>query len=286
MADRIDDYDFYSPDKEVIFYEDPYNSDNKMIHSISFSTNLDNDAVDVFESWKNTFREWHLVPKTRPVVNPPETRTEYSTIQNVDGILDFSESLDGTIHYGMRKGSWAFAVDHELNAPILWNKIYDDIMREIHGRKVRVCLQDDAGFYYQGRVFVNEWKSDKYWSEIVLDYELEPYKYTINTSGDYDWMLNDAIAHRKKQLIYANFTVEGVKYRDFYYTGKEKIKPVFETDTEGIMVQTHYSKNNVELELSTKAQRYGSLKLSNGHNYFTFYGHGTVSVYYNLGASL
>ncbi len=280
--DLLDDVDFESGGAKVIFYEDPYNKDNRMIHSISFSTNLDNNDINVVDSWQNTFRDWHLVPKSRPVVNPPRVRTEYSEIQNVDGVLDFSEALDGNVHFDNRTGSWTFAVDHELNTSMTWNQVYDSLLLGFHGRVVRACLQDDPEYYYQGRIFVNEWKSDKYWSEIVLDYEFEPYKYTINTSGDYDWLFDDAITNKKKQLIYATFAVDTVKYRDFYYIGKEKIKPVIQAHNEGITVES----GDTKVSLSTTAQRYGSIKLKTGHNYFAFYGNGTVSVYYNLGASL
>lgn len=295
MADDFDfydgvtediEFDFYDGGAEVIFYEDPYNHDNRMIHSISFCTFLGHFDNNILDLWKNTFREWHLVPKTRPVINPPKARTEYSVIQNTDGVIDFSESLNG-VHYDNRTGSWEFAVDHELNTTMSWDEIYEDILRQLHGRKVRVCLQDDPGFYYEGRVFVNEWKSDKYWSEIVLDYDLDPYKYAVHTSGDYDWLFDDAVLHKNKQLVYSRFYVDTVKYRDFYYTGSESVIPAIElrSDTK-MVVQTHYNRNNQRVTLKQGKTEYPAIKLTSGHNYLTFYGTGVVSLYYNLGASL
>ena len=43
------------------------------------------------------------------------------------------------------------------------------------------------GFYYEGRISVNSWKSDKLCSSITLDYNFAPYKRLLFTSGD-DWL--------------------------------------------------------------------------------------------------
>ena len=289
MADEYDDLidGIYFDDggQEVIFYEDPYNHDNRMIHSISFTPYLDASGLALIDTWYNTFRLWHLVPKTRPVVNPPKARTEYSIVKSANGVLDFSESLNG-VHFDNRTGTWEFAVDHELNTEMSWNEIYDDILLKIHGKRVRLVLQDDPGFYYTGRVSINEWKSDKYWSEIAIDYDLDPYKRSVNTSGDFDWLFDVAAEERNKQLVYARFMVDKVKYRDFFYTGSKDIKPVIACSEKGMIVQTHYNSKNIRLTLVKEPTTYDGIYLKPGHNYFTFYGDGVVSVYYNLGASL
>lgn len=288
MADDFIDDSWFDvgEEAELVFYEDPYNHDNRMVHSMSFSTSLDNNAINLINNWMNTFKEWHLVPKTRPVVNPPKPITEYSTIKNVDGIIDFSESLDGNIHFERRTGTWEFAIDHELHPERSWNDIYDDMLQRLHGRTVRVTLQDDPTFYYQGRVWLNAFKSDKYWSEIAIDYELEPYKYSINTSGDYEWLFDEAIEERKKRLVFARFVVDGVKYRDFYSTSKTKVRPVIACTTLGITLETHYEESNFTVSLTRSSKTYKDVRFNYGHNYFTFRGNGIVSVYYNMGASL
>jgi phage-related protein len=56
-------------------------------------------------------------------------------------------------------------------------------MNEIHGKRVKITIDDDPNYYYLGRVKVNEWESDKATATIVLTAEVEPYKYQRHGEG-------------------------------------------------------------------------------------------------------
>lgn len=70
-----------------------------------------------------------------------------------------------------------------------WYQTYSDIMDYLHGRTMRAILEDDKEYFYEGRFTINEWKSSKDWSRIVIDYSLGPYKWLLHTSLD-DWEWN------------------------------------------------------------------------------------------------
>lgn len=122
---------------------------------------------------KNTWDDWHLVPTSRPVVNPPKARTKYIEVPGADGFIDLSDMLTGQILYDNREGSWEFIVQPGQR---IWQKVYSGIMQYIHGNFLKIILEDDPDFYYEGRLFVNQWLSDKNESKITIGYNLAPYK--------------------------------------------------------------------------------------------------------------
>jgi hypothetical protein len=132
---------------------------------------------------KNTWDDWHIVPSSRPVFNPPSLKRKILDIPGADCSIDLSESLTGYPVYENRVGSLEFIV---MNGYKQWYQTYSDIMDYLHGQTMRVILEDDREYFYEGRFTVNEWKSDKDWSRIVIDYNLGPYKWLLHASLD-DW---------------------------------------------------------------------------------------------------
>lgn len=130
---------------------------------------------------KNTWTSWHLIPASRPLVNPPQVKTNIIDIPGADGTLDLTESLAGRATFGDRTGSWDFYVE---NGHGNWSYIYSDIMSYLHGKQLTCVLEDDPSFYYEGRFSVNQWRSEASNSRIVIDYEVGPYKLYSLDSGD------------------------------------------------------------------------------------------------------
>ena len=142
-----------------------------MHHSITFGN-------------KNTWTDWHLVPSSRPVINPPKPKVQYVDIPGADGSIDLTESLAGRPVYSDREGSLDFIVLNDFNVDNYnynWIDVYTDIMRYLHGRRMKMVLEDDPNYYYEGRFEVNSWKSDANNSTIAIDYHLSPYKYEVTT---------------------------------------------------------------------------------------------------------
>ena len=130
---------------------------------------------------KNTWRDWHLIPASRPLVNPPPVKTNMIEIPGADGTLDLTESLAGRAVFGDRTGSWTFYVENDHGD---WSYIYSTIMSYLHGKQLTCVLEDDPSFYYEGRFSVNQWLSEPWNSKIVINYEVGPYKLYSLDSGD------------------------------------------------------------------------------------------------------
>ena len=142
-----------------------------MYHSITFGD-------------KNTWDDWHLIPSKRPSFNPPTVKSQYVDIPGGNGVLDLTESLTGYPLYNTRTGSWTFYVENGFKP---WDELYSEISNYLHGQKLRAILEDDPGFYYEGRFSVDEWNSDSWWSTITIGYDVYPYKKELTNSLE-DWL--------------------------------------------------------------------------------------------------
>lgn len=159
-----------------------------MYHSIQ----IGND-----DYWINTYDDWHLIPSSRPLVKTPSLKTNFVEIPGTSGSIDLSTVLTGYPLYSDREGSWEFYV---LNGYQDWYTLCDDICNYLHGRTMQCILEDQPDWYYQGLFKFNEWKSDKDYSKVVIDYRLEPYKLSI-TEFDEILPLNPDLAWNRTNTI-------------------------------------------------------------------------------------
>lgn len=152
-----------------------------VMHSNFYMTNNYAHGYDrVKKAWtqyneRNTWDDWYLVPTERISVNNPDVKTDYIDVPGANSSLDFTEALTNYPLYSKRTGSWTFRT---IPGYYPWDVLYRRISNFLHGRKLRVVLEDDAYYFYVGRMKVNEFKSSERNSEITIDYELEPYKYS------------------------------------------------------------------------------------------------------------
>lgn len=131
---------------------------------------------------KHTYEDWGLIPASRPVVDLPEVKTSYVECDAMDGSgIDVSEALTGYPLYRHRKFSQEFYRQAKDN----WPGGFDRIFNWLHGRKIKMILDDDPSHYYTGRVQITSPKSDSYWSTITITAELDPFKYYVYSSIDY-----------------------------------------------------------------------------------------------------
>lgn len=135
----------------------------------------------------NTYDTWHLIPETRPYVAPPKPKYNTVDIPGRHGGVDLTETLTNFVPLGNREGTWNFILDSKDR----WYEVYSDIMNAIQGRECNVVLLDDAGWYYMGRVSVNEFASEPDYSTIALDYKFYPYKKDLVNVANYGGWLWD-----------------------------------------------------------------------------------------------
>ena len=239
-----------------------------MYHSVTFGD-------------KNTWDDWHLVPQSRPVLLPPDVKTNYVDVPGADGHLDLTEALTGEPLYKTRTGSIQFYV---MNGYQPWEELYSAIMNYLHGQKMRVILEDDPGFYYEGRFNVNTWRSEKYRSEIVIDYNISPYKIDMYSSKD-PWLWDPFNFEIGVIRDYSNVRINGTHDITMYGSRKSTI-PTFITilDNPNEPINLKWS----ELPEKRYLLQNGSIKLpdikiKNNVTTLTFTGNGIISIDYRGG---
>lgn len=219
-------------------------------------------------SGKNTYDEWGIVPISRPVVNPPEEKTTYVDLPSSHGDLDYTDLLLGEPPMGKRQGSWEFACRPGAS----WAAVYSSIMNYTHCRRHTVILEDDPDFLYNGRLFVNSWRSNESRSSIVIDYNLDPFKYSVTSSDETDWEWDDLWAD---VIRYGRFTVTGSKWRNLENLG---LRPSIPTFTCSAPVQVTFGEDTFSLVAGKNYNM--NLALQPGDNVLYFEGNADVVASY------
>ena len=217
---------------------------------------------------KNTWDDWHLIPTSRPLFNPPQVKTNTIEIPGGDGVLDLTTSLAGRPTYSNRTGSFEFAVENDYRD---WAVLFSEIMAYLHGQAMRAILvDDDPEYYYEGRFSVNTWKSDPGYSKITIDYSVGPYKKAVN---DEDWLWDPFNFERDIVREYRNKEVNGtldmLVLGDMYTT-----IPTITSSVEDMQVTL----GSITHSLSAGTNWFPDFVLQNGENWFKFKGNGIVSI--------
>lgn len=232
---------------------------------------------------KNTWDDWHLVPSSRPVINPPEVKTKYVDVPGGNGILDYTEALTGYPLFENRTGSLEFYV---MNGYQEWYELYGEICDYLHGEYMQMYLEDDPDWYFEGRFTVNEWKSSKDWSMITIDYDLYPYKKRIVTSLD-DWLWDPFNFEKDYVHSYKDIKIAGTTTVNLV-NAKMPVVPIFHvksSDGLGFIYSQNGDRTRTisNIRMTDGEFQNPNIVIKGGMTRMTFVGYGTVSIEYREG---
>lgn len=125
----------------------------------------------------NTWTDWDLI-LTAKTVTPPEPKTNYVNIDGMSGTLDLSESLTGGVTYNDRTVSASFWTDKGSRDDR--EKLFREIVRVLHGKKIQIVEPDDPDHYFYGRIVVNSSNNTLSYLEFSIEAICEPWRYAIN----------------------------------------------------------------------------------------------------------
>ena len=151
-------------------------------HSVSFGDLYvpSGQSYTAFNVVANTWTDWHLIPSSRPAIAHPSIVTKFVENQGSDGMLDLTTYLTGRPVYSQRQGSLSFLIANGIES---WVDIQDDMISVLHGKRLKMKLEDDPGYYYEGRFTVGNLESGASNSAITISYQLDPYKRRISSEG-------------------------------------------------------------------------------------------------------
>lgn len=226
---------------------------------------------------KHSFNDWSLLLNERPKISPPEPKTDYVDIPGGDGSLDFTESLFGDVKYKTRILEFTFIT---LKARKQWTELYSDILDYLHGQRMKIIFDEDPDFYYIGRVSVNEWKSSKAYSTIVINAEVDPYKYEQYSSME-DWEWDSFNFETGIIRDYKDLRVDGSLSVVIDGRRKNVIPEFIVSSDDKYGMQVEFEGKTYKLPDGT--MRVLNISIKEGSNTLTFTGNGTVSIDYRGG---
>ena len=124
-----------------------------------------------YHSWN----DFQLILASK-AIGTPSPKTEVINIPGGDGVLDLTEFF-GETKYSNRNLSFEFS---SMVTPSDFMSLFSRVQNALHGKKMKVILDDDPGWYYIGRISVSEWKAEKNIGKLTVDCDCEPYKYQIS----------------------------------------------------------------------------------------------------------
>lgn len=129
---------------------------------------------------KHSYRAWGLMLKVRPEISPPKPQLKLVQVPGSNKIIDLTEKLTGEVKYEMRRIKCIFCV---VGGRSQWPAVYSAVLDDVHGKRMQIITDDDPNYYYIGRVWVNQWESEEAIATIVIEADVEPFKYARYGEG-------------------------------------------------------------------------------------------------------
>lgn len=128
--------------------------------------------LDKFNTWYN----WRLILTSKDIT-PPEPKTNYVEIDGANGTLDLSESLTGEVAYRDRTISASFWTDEGSYRDR--EKLLQEIVSALHGKKIKIIEPDDPTHYFYGRVSIKSVNNILPYMEFSIEAICEPWRYSV-----------------------------------------------------------------------------------------------------------
>ena len=219
----------------------------------------------------HSYDDWKLKLKEIEIGSPGAKLVEID-VMGMDGVLDLTEAVTGSVRYGKR--TLRFVFDARNCGYRKWADLISEISNKIHGKKVRIVLDCDNEYYYEGRCTVDTSKINDITSEFVITCECYPYKTAVaSENGDWLWdpfSFVNGVIHKKY-----GFTINSPSQ----WVGKEIIGyPVSYGVSFTCSSAMDVKFNNVVYSLPAGSTMLEEIELSDGTNTVYFRGTGTVDV--------
>lgn len=124
-----------------------------------------------YHSWD----DFHLI-RTKKSIGKAEIKKYEVNIEGADGVLDLT-SYFGEPKYKNRPLQFEFECIEDIST---FDDLYSDIQNALHGQEAKIILDDDPEFYYEGRIDVGAWSTNKRIGSVSIKVDAKPYKLKLN----------------------------------------------------------------------------------------------------------
>jgi len=103
-------------------------------------------------------------------IGVPQPKTYKVPIESADGELDLTEFFGG-VKYGNRELEFKFT---KIYGNFI--EVFSAVQGAIHGRRMKIVLDEDPDYYYYGRIRVDQWESNATTGTVTVKCDCDPYK--------------------------------------------------------------------------------------------------------------
>ena len=123
---------------------------------------------------RHSYNDLQLILVSKEI-GSPEVKVKKIDIEGADS------SLDLTDYFGEAKYE---NLTHKFNFSTIvpqrdFLSMFSAVKNALHGKRMRIILDDDPLFYYMGRLHVSSFTNDKRIGNITIEADCEPYKYKL-----------------------------------------------------------------------------------------------------------
>lgn len=122
----------------------------------------------------HSFNDLHLILKSKEI-GSPSVKTMKIDVEGADGALDLTDFF-GEPKYEDVKHKFEFST---VVPKAEFLSLFSTVKNALHGKKMRIILDDDPLFYYLGRLSVSGFTNNKSIGSVSIEAECEPYKYKL-----------------------------------------------------------------------------------------------------------
>lgn len=198
----------------------------------------------------HSYNDLRLILESKEM-GAPEVKVNKIDIPGADSALDLTDFF-GEPKYDDVKHKFTFT---SIEPQDTFLTQFSTIKNAIHGKKVRIILDDDPSFFYMGRCFVSSFTNAKGIGAVSVECECEPYKYKLTQT-----VVTQSVDGA------ASITLTN---------GRKRAVPEVSIDTTGSMTIV-FGASNV-WALSSGSYTLPELELVEGDNVVTVTGTGTVT---------
>lgn len=122
----------------------------------------------------HSHRDLNLI-LSRKEMGSPAVKEQKIEIEGADSDLDLTDFF-GEPKYANVTHRFEFST---MVAESEFLSLFSTIKNAIHGKKMRIILDDDPHFYYVGRLHVSSFTNEKNVGVVSIEADCEPYKYKL-----------------------------------------------------------------------------------------------------------
>ena len=120
----------------------------------------------------HTYDDLNLI-LSKKEIGSPAVKTKKIDVDGADGELDLTEFF-GEPKYENVRHKFEFST---IIPQAMFITQFSDIKNALHGKKLKIILDDEPGAYYVGRLFVSSFTDEKGIGKVTIEADCEPWKY-------------------------------------------------------------------------------------------------------------